>query len=189
MRPGIRHALASLLAIVLLAGCTNNMKDRAADASIVYGYMDMSEAPTDLDWVALQQVKPRTKEPFWQAGVQKVGKGYVFYHYGLPPGTYQLNEFGGQNSFLIFGGTPYTYSFPRQGRNETALEVGKPGVYFAGAFKYKRIKNGLFKADNFEVVPITEFPARAAMLEAMQKDAPQHPAVQAQLQSALAKAR
>lgn len=181
------HRLSSALLLVslLLAGCAHNMADRGADASIVYGYMDMSDAPTGMTYLTLQQVKPRTKEPYWQTGVQKVDGGYVFYHYGLPPGTYQITEFGGQNCLLIFCGTPYAYSFPLQGHNASALVIGKPGVYFVGSFKYKRIRNGIFRADNFDVVAAQDHPPQTDLLQALAKDAPQNPAIQAQLQAAM----
>lgn len=187
--PRLLSVAVVALALTLLSACTNNMKDRTADASVVYGYLDMEDAPTDLDWLTIQQVKPKTKEPYWHAGVEKVEKGYMFYHYGLPPGTYQVNEFGGQNSFLIFGGTPHVYSFGRQGRNESAIEIKKPGVYFIGAFRFKRYKNGFFKAQTFDIEAVKEHPPRKAMLDALLLDAPEHPGVQAQLKAAAEKAQ
>ncbi|MFZ5724654.1 MAG: hypothetical protein ACOY33_13465 [Pseudomonadota bacterium] len=182
------RALAVALLAFLLGACANNMADRAANGSVVYGYIDMSEAPTGLDWLSLLQVKPKTKEPYWQTGTEKVEKGYLFFHYGLTPGTYQISEFGGADRFLIFSGTPYVYSFSRQGRNESAIEIGKPGVYFIGAFKYKRIKNGFFKADNFDVVAVKEHPPKQLMLDTLLREAPEHAVVQSQLKAAGAKA-
>jgi len=182
-------AAVAVVALILLSGCANNFKDRAADASVAYGFIDMEDAPTDLDWLTIQQVKPKTKEPYWHAGVQKVEKGYLFYHYGLPPGTYQVTEFGGQNSFLIFSGTPHTYSFGRQGRNESAIEIKKPGVHFIGAFRFKRYKNGFFKAETFDIEAVKEHPPHKAMIEELLLDAPEHPGIQAQLKTAAEKAK
>ena len=51
-----------------LGGCADNRmirndKDDIATASLVFGYVDMQDAPVNLDWMGLKQVLPKPTNP------------------------------------------------------------------------------------------------------------------------------
>jgi len=124
--------------------------------SLVFGYIDMSDAPTKVSGAWLEQVSPPTDAPYWSMGVEDG----LFYNTFIPPGTYQLSKFSGSG----FMAGPHEYQFSRQGRNETAVTINRPGVYFLGSFKYVTAqKGGMFKKAKFSIEPIDE-PTEADLL-------------------------
>ncbi len=134
------------------------------EGALVFGYMDMHDAPSRLQWFTLRQVKPKTKEPYWQLGVHK----NVFSHQGLPVGSYQLSRFGGMsglNLFLFYlGGQQYEYSFPVQAEG---FRIEGPGVRFLGSWKY--VKAGSFWNEKFDIRPIPH-PNEREVLERLLPD-------------------
>lgn len=147
----LRVVLSILLAATLAAcgGGWVKVDDPPESTVMVYGYFDMKDAPTVVDYVHLKQVKPKSERPYWSTGVKD---GY-FFSTGLVPGSYQFSTFGGVNCLLgsFLCGTPHEYSFPAQGEG---FRFPKAGLYFLGSYKYKHIDRGLFKADNFDIEPV-----------------------------------
>lgn len=130
--------------------------------SLVFGYIDMSDAPTKVQGAWMQQLSPPTDAPYWSMGIEKG----LFYNTFIPPGTYQLSKFAG--SGFMAGG--HEYHFPRQGRNQTAVIIDEPGIYFIGAFKYvKAKKGGMFKRAKFSIEPISA-PDEAELLRRILED-------------------
>lgn len=124
--------------------------------SLVFGYIDMSDAPTKVKGAWLQQVSPPTDTPFWSMGVEKG----LFYNVFIRPGTYQLSSFAGSG----FGSGVHEYHFPRQGRNETAVKIAKPSIYFLGSYKYVHVrKGGMFKRAKFSIERVSK-PTEAELL-------------------------
>jgi len=151
-----------LLAAVTLSACASGWQavdDPPESTVMVYGYLDMEDAPTVVDYLHLKQVKPKSERPYWATGVDE---GY-FYSTGLVPGSYQFSTFGGVNCLLgnFLCGTPHEYSFPAQSEG---FRFAKPGLYFLGSYKYKHIDRGLFKADNFDIEP-TRKPSELEVLK------------------------
>ena len=115
-----RLGLASgLVALALLAGCASGPERSINDPtnSLVFGYVDMDDAPTGISYASLQQVAPPSDAPYWSLAVRKG----LFYSAYLPPGSYQMSRFGGSG----FWAGENVYSFPRQG-NQTAMRIEKP---------------------------------------------------------------
>jgi hypothetical protein len=140
-----------LPAILLTGGCASapdpiDPKDKTR--SVVFGYFDMKDAPSDeLDWVSIKRYKP--KKGYFAAAF----KDGLFYHIAVPNGSFQVDEFGRNTRFL--SNTRYIYNFGGKGRNQTARVIKRPGVYFMGSYKYKSIDSGsFFKPDNFKMVKI-----------------------------------
>ena len=124
--------------------------------SLVFGYIDMSDAPTKVSGAWLEQVAPATDKPYWSMGVENG----LFYNPFIRPGTYQLSKFSGSG----FAAGAHEYQFSRQGRNETAVRIDVPGVYFLGAYKYVTAqKGGMFKRAKFSIEPIDD-PSEADLL-------------------------
>ena len=141
-----RWLLASLAAMVLVAGCatTEPVDPKDTTSSLVFGYFDAKEAPSSIDWVSIKQYGGT-------AGYYNVGiKDGLFWHVGVEPGSYQVEKFGGVKRVLIFG-NEVEYNYGTRGRNETAIRIATPGVYFMGAHRYVPHAGGFFAADQFEM--------------------------------------
>ena len=156
-----------LLSALLLSGCATapdpiDPKDK--NRSVVFGYIDMEDGPSDeLDWVTVRQYKPRTKKGYYSAAV----KEGLFYHIGIPNGSFQVDDFGRNTRF--FSNTRYIYNFGGKGRNQTARKIKRPGVYFMGSYKYKNLSSGSFwKPDSFKMIK-TKKPREKVLLKKLLK--------------------
>ena len=144
-----------LPAILLSSGCSLFAKDESADPndktlSVVFGHFDMEDAPSwgGLDWVSVKQYKP--KKAYYNSNVDD---GLYFNIAVANKSSIQVDEFGRHTRW--YSNSSYTYNFGGKGRNQTALVVKKPGVYFLGSYKYKSIESdSFFKPDEFEMVKI-----------------------------------
>lgn len=157
-----RAALVALAASLLLASCASTPGRDINDptSSLVFGYIDMDDAPTSLDWVSMKQVGAPEDEGYWGMDADD---GLLFNLY-LPVGSYQLYEFGG-SGFLA---GDVRYQFPSYGRNETAVRITKPSIHFIGSFKYRKVKTGLFEAGKFDFERVAA-PSERELLERLRK--------------------
>lgn len=156
-------AIAAVLLVtpIVLAEDSKPSIDNPSN-SLVFGYIDMSDAPTKVKGAWLQQLAPPTDAPYWSMGIEKG----LFYNTFIQPGTYQLSKFAGSS----FMSGAHEYHFSRQGRNETAVIIEEPGIYFLGAYKYVRAqKGGLFKRAKFSIERIDE-PTEAELLRRILDD-------------------
>jgi len=136
-----------LLCIIFFTGCAAHLKNPVDNTrSLVYGYMDMQKAPSKMEWGTIKQMKPKTDKPYWSMGTN--GKG-VFWHEQLPPGSYMLVEFGGHS---MLRNANYTYNMPEYGKNETAVVIKNPGLYYLGTYQYQ--KGGSFFNPQFDIVSV-----------------------------------
>lgn len=142
-----------LPAFIFSSGCALFSTEEPVDPndktlSVVFGYFDMKEAPSwgGFDWVSIKQYKPK---PSYYGTTVEDG---LFFHIGVAnKSSIQVDEFGRNTRW--YSNTVYTYGFGSNGRNETALVIKKPGVYFLGSYKYKEIPSGsFFEADKFDMV-------------------------------------
>ncbi len=143
MRRLILNTIA-LAAAVWLAACGANPVPQAPEPtdSIVFGHIDMDDAPVELQGLSIRQYKPPTDKPYWAAGVEKG----TFFNWYLDPGSYAVSHFEG----FSFGGTRYRFNVPRQ-LSSMRIVIKKPGVYFLGSYKYKNISTGIFEPDKFDL--------------------------------------
>jgi hypothetical protein len=154
----LRIWVVALIVLGLLAGCGSSGPKRDINDptnSLVFGYVDMKDAPTGVDYAWLVQVAPPSKTPYWSLGVRKG----LFYNMYVAPGSYQLSRLGGSGFFT----NEHRYNFPRQG-NETALRVDTPGIYFLGSFKYKKVSTGIFEQSKFAIERVDK-PTEAELLK------------------------
>jgi hypothetical protein len=146
-------------AVTALAGCAGGGHGRDINDpsnSLVFGYVDMADAPTKVSGAQVMQVAPPTDKPYWGTDV----RDGLFYTYYLPPGSYKLATLHG-SSFLR---GDYRYSFPRQGGGNTAVRIDKPGIYFLGAYRYKDVKTGFFEQGKFDIERVSN-PTEAELLQ------------------------
>src|SRR5262249_22305049 len=113
------------------------------ERSFVFGYIDMDDAPSSLDWMTLSQVAPPTDAPIWG---MRISDG-MFYAEVLKPGSYILEEFGSNGGFFK---KVVTYGAGRQ-NNPVKIVINNPGVYYVGSFQYVRVSTGIFRPDAFEL--------------------------------------
>lgn len=146
-----------LMMLGLLAGCASSVPQRSLGVptnSLVFGYIDMGNAPTSIKSAWIMQVAPPSDTPYWCLGITKG----LFYSSHLPPGSYQLSKFSG----LGFFAGEQEYSFPRQG-NHNSLRISKPGIYFLGSFKYRKVKTGMFSHAKYAIEKMNQ-PTEAELL-------------------------
>lgn len=155
-RVGILLLVAALAALTGCAGGGHGRDINDPSNSLVFGYVDMSEAPTKVSGAQIMQVAPPTDKPYWGTDVREG----LFYTYYLPAGSYKLATLHG--SHFLRG--EHRYSFPRQGGGDTAVRIDKPGIYFLGAYKYKTVKTGLFEQGKFEIERASN-PTEAELLQ------------------------
>ncbi|MDX1455617.1 MAG: hypothetical protein R3217_09195 [Gammaproteobacteria bacterium] len=148
MSKKILPAFVTTILLFTLAGCaTTETVDYEMDDplnSMIFGYVDMEDAPTGLDWASLKQVQPASETPYWSFAVED---GAFFQPY-LREGAYQLAAFGG-SSFL---GGNNQYNFPEYGSD--GIVVTRPGLYFVGAYRYVEVDTGWLEQDKFDLEPI-----------------------------------
>ena len=160
-----RFLLTGLLALATTPGLADRDTTISIDSpsnSLVFGYIDMSDAPTKVQGAWLQQLAPPTDAPFWSMGIEDG----LFYNAFIQPGTYQISKFAGSG----FMAGAHEYHFSRQGRNETAVVIDRPGIYFLGAYKYvKEKRGGMFQKAKFSIDPISE-PSEADLLRRILDD-------------------
>lgn len=161
-RARVAVAVIALMIAPVLAGDEADISVNNPENSLVFGYIDMSDAPTKVKGAWLQQLSPPTDSPYWSMGINKG----LFYNTFIKPGTYQISKFEG--SSFLFGS--HEYHFSRQGRNETAVVIEEPGIYFLGSFKYVSVqKASMFKQATFSIDRTNE-PTEAELLRRILDD-------------------
>lgn len=161
--------LAGILVVisVVLSSCADQRliredKDDLATASLVFGYVDMGDAPTNLDWLSIRQAVPKTDKPYWNAAVDEG----MFWGSHFKPGAYQMISFGG---FSRWRNTHFEFELPQQYAENYRFKIdGKPGIYFLGSFKYKDVKTGFFEPGKFDFVAVKS-PTERELLERLLK--------------------
>jgi hypothetical protein len=157
-----------LLPVVLafaLAGCasTTPVDPKDETLSVVFGYFDMKDAPSGLDWVALRQYGGKDEKDTYSLAA----KDGLFFHVGVEPGSYQVDTFGSNGGFFS---NPVRYNYGGKGRNATAIRITKPGVYFLGSHRYvNHPGKGFFSADKFEMQPAST-PGEKELLQRLLKE-------------------
>jgi hypothetical protein len=154
-----------LILVALLAACGSSSIGPERDIndptnSLVFAYVDMSEAPTKIDGASL---KPQGEEGYWHMNVAKDGQ--LLSQPYLPPGAYQLSQLEGSG---FFAGNN-VYRFPAYGRNETAVRIQKPGIYFLGSYRYTKVKTGFFEGGKF-AIERTNQPTELELLQRLEKE-------------------
>lgn len=149
----------ALLAASVFSGCAHMHNPEQPNASLAFGYIDMDDAPTNVDIVTMRQYKPKPVDNKPYRTVDAV-KG-MFWFDQLGPGSYQLVEFGGSSCWKQMSAN---YSMQDFSRNETALVVAKPGLYYMGSYKYRKV--GSFFSNKFTIDRVNT-PSERQLLQGM----------------------
>jgi hypothetical protein len=156
--------ILSLIALGVLVGCAGGGDGYGRDIndpgnSLVFGYVDMSDAPTKINTVTLQQVAPPSDKPYWHTNARE-GLFHIAY---VPQGSYQLATLRGSG----FWSGDVRYNFPRQGAEN--VRITKPGIYYLGSFKYKKVRTGAFEGGKFDIERVSS-PTEAELLRRILED-------------------
>lgn len=188
-----RIFLATVLACAL-SSCSLVFKDSGGkrianfeERSIVYGWIDAKESGGVLDKVVVERLKPVAKKKHFTMGLIRHEGGYIVYHIGMPQGTYKMNYFTGHGCLVgfLFCNAGVIYDMPKQG-SLGGVVVKKPGTYYMGAFRYKEVKTGFFKAAKFDMEKVEDGPSQQAMMRAIyDRLAIKYPEQMKRLESAL----
>lgn len=168
----MKRVLFVLLAVGLLqlSGCGGlgpKLSEMEGDkTALIYGYLDMSDAPSYLNWVYFKQFRPVTDEA--ETGMRLTcleSGGCVFYREVPTNGAYQLTRFGGNTNSFFSSADYYNFYFPSHGKNETAVKTRKSGLYYIGAFKYVDVKTGFFEQGKFDLKAVKK--SKKELLQAL----------------------
>lgn len=137
---------------LLIAGCAStpdSVDPKDETVSLVFGYFDMKDAPSSLDWVSLRRYDSKKPDGEWYRFAAREG---LFFHIGVEAGSYQVDKFGGMGGIPLLTRRPFEYDFGSKGRNATAVRIRKPGIYFLGAHRFvNHAGKGFFEADKFDM--------------------------------------
>ena len=142
--------------------------------SLVFGYLDMSQAPTGLGWMEFRQVAPRTDTPFYQ---MRVHEG-VFYMEKFPPGVFVMGEFGGERR----DGKHLAYALPRSSP-AVRVVIEQPGLHFVGAYRYRVVKQDGQQVGRFEIDALPTLSAAEVLQRILPyaRGTPWEPRIQAEI--------
>lgn len=175
----VRIAILVLLAVTQ-ASCTvvwgNSGGDRIetfSDRSVVFTWVDMSQAHTNVRYGVIERLKPVTEDRYYAMGVHPYEGGYILYHIGLPNGAFKFRTFTGNACLLgnfLLCSVDTVYRIPKQG-GLGGVKVDEPGIYYLGGFQYQVAgSNGFFRRSNkFNLVEAEQAPDPAAMLMALHR--------------------
>ncbi len=139
--------IVNLLVITaLFYGCSARLSKMAeeqdsSDTALLFGYIDMKDAPSNLESVNLRQSPPRSSDPNIPMRADDEG---LFYRENVPKGSYSLSTFGGRGwtlGFLSFGKERYYYTFPDEGFKYKKFNLTKTGLVFLGSYKMNKVKS------------------------------------------------
>ena len=147
-----------LLGVVLILGCSTTTtpklgKPEIENGSLVFGYIDMEDAPSWYQWIEMKSETQPKKEPryFWV-------KDGMFFRVDVSPDRYRLTEFGGSNRYT---NSEFRFTLPEQ--PQFRREINKPGVYFIGSYRYKS-NTPLVGRYTFDLLP-SKTPSERELLE------------------------
>ena len=166
---GWRHGL-SMVALALLCSCATPPRladPTATDTSLIYMYVDLSEAPSDVRWFSLLLRPKADPEDVWESNLA-IEDG-VMSHISARPGAYNIEHFGGIKQGFLGAGTQWIYEYHGERNGIAPFIVDQPGVYFLGSYKLKFNKGGLLSTPEFDLVRIAEPSEREVLQRLLQR--------------------
>jgi hypothetical protein len=146
-------------AVVGLSGCASNLPMDyylGKDRSLVYGYIDMSSAPTKMIWANMVQTRPKTDSPLYDFTINHG----IIYVPNVPRGKFMVSQMGGVGKFNASG---WTYNINAEHDRRFQLNTYKPGLHYIGSWKYIRTGKGLLKHKSFKLVPSKKMNEKAIL--------------------------
>lgn len=147
--------ISTIIFSLALVNCnlsTSNLIDadpKDSKLSLVYGFIDFTKGPQPgvlsdrgyLHWIRIMKISPGPWEVF--ECDKNIPKG-IFWHYGIPKGSYQIYDFG-----TNFHNGQYTFQM-EDAKIENSFNVNEPGLYYIGSYKF------VFGNSSFNLEPSTQ---------------------------------
>ena len=161
------------IATVLVSSCASSSNEKITDpkdknVALIYGYINMNEAKARLSWLNLRRYRPSAKR--YPTGISDgifFQTDGIFFHLGVEPGSYQVERFGSNAH------SGHYYTFGSSGKNQTAIKIEKPGIYYMGSYKYINEKDRWGEDKKFTVKKTKE-PTEKQLLTALLKHVKYH---------------
>lgn len=153
----MKNLVFGLLILIVtsdITGCALRQPADPSMTSLVYGHVDMSEAPgkADMDTIKLMRAATQQKPVMlkgkvdYHDGISSSRRPGNFWVYNLMPGSYQIAEIVGMPTGFSMGGpTVYHLSFAQSQKNASAMRIDEPGLYYMGSFKVVASEKGKFE--------------------------------------------
>ena len=134
-----------LVLAAFAAGCNARLskmvdEQNSPDTALLFGYIDMSDAPSNLEWADLRQSTLKR----YESGMAMRGDGEgLFYRENLPKGSYSISSIGGRGwtaGCLSFGKERYSYQLTDEGFKLHKFNLTKSGIVFLGSYKMSKVK-------------------------------------------------
>lgn len=132
---------------------------------IIFGYINDKNAPFNMEWGDVKQIRPKTDEPVKDFRSNNEG---LFYLENLPLGSYEITSVGGPEKGLL-PNAYYEWDMPQNSddkafRKRMQIRAEKPGVYYVGSYKINKLKDGgFFGTDKYETVITKEVSEKQAL--------------------------
>lgn len=130
--------------LMLLGGCASSSIDPKDDTlTMVYGYMGANDLFGPIKWASLKE--NRQPAVYHDLTIERdfAERGGIFWHMGLKPGSYQLDDFGLPN---------VRYEYGNVSKNITTFRITQPGLYYMGSYWHER--TGKIITTGFEIKKI-----------------------------------
>lgn len=100
----------------------------------------MQESGRAFTGALFKQVNPPIEHPYIGSNIHQFQ--YFFTQRGVQPGNYKMDELrtlgGFQNRVVT------VYEFPKSEKGDLDVKVTKPGIYFVGSWKFKKLSRDKF---------------------------------------------
>jgi hypothetical protein len=172
-----------LLGLTFLSGCAIEQISDYSDRSVAYTWVNLDDAwgnrVTGGSFTNLAVPRDRN---IYNGGVEKMGEGYLVYHYGLENGPNKVFRVNAMFCIGLCGNTIHSYDFGVQGGDVAAANIRSRGVYNMGSYAIVSESTGLFGPRRFDVKRANG-PSKREILTFLLQDAPaqQIPLLQAEL--------
>ena len=167
------RGFALILGVLALSGCMAPQIDDYSGRSVVYGWVDLSEAAGNrVTGAGLRAFNEPPNKNIYPMGSKKLGNGFLVYHYGVKPGPVKLGTVSAMSCIGLCGNVVNVYDFGAQGGDIAAARVNGQNAYFLGSYGLKTRRTLFFGPRDFEVNRVRG-PSRKQMLEAILADAPE----------------
>lgn len=146
------HVLALGMCLLLCSCATTVQPPNHEDptTSVIFMYIDQSDAPSDIRWFKLQWRSGPDKDDvlYYSLGVYEDG---VMNHIAVSPGDYTVYSLGGIEAGFLGAETQWVYEFHGEENGQVPYVIEGPGVYFLGSYKLVVEKGGLLKSSTFDL--------------------------------------
>lgn len=168
----MRVILFVLLSIVLTACSSGTPITDFEKRSIYYTWVDArAVSGNKMTGFQIRNLSAPHNERYYQMGWEKLGSGFLVWHYGVKPGRYEFDKMWMMScAGPLCTNTINEYSFGQLGSGVGNKMVDRPGqVVFGGCYAFKRTKRGFFRPGEFETRKSACGGSKSQMLSVLMK--------------------